>query len=211
MKVKICGIQDTETALYAKQIGVDAIGFVFAKSKRQVTAAQAEQAAGWLGKGPVKIGVFVNEELETIRSIADQARLDIIQLHGDEPPELAKKLQLPVIKAFSFQSGIQPSDLLRYPADFVLLDSPAGPYRGGNGTAFDWSALEKESFDRSRLILAGGLDKENVQEAIRLVQPFAVDVSSGVETDGVKDRTKMKQFIETVKGATVNDNLYTTR
>ncbi|RJS58781.1 phosphoribosylanthranilate isomerase [Bacillus sp. PK3_68] len=211
MKVKICGVQDVKTALYAKQIGTDAIGFVFAKSKRQLSAEQAKGIAAGLGKGPLKVGVFVNEELEKIESIADQASLDVIQLHGDEPPEFAKSLRLPVIKAFSFEKGAKLSDMLSYPADFILLDSPAGPYRGGNGTSFDWTLLEKESFDRSRLILAGGLNTENVEEAIGTVRPFAVDVSSGVETDGVKDREKIKQFIQTVKGVTKDDYICTTR
>ncbi|OCA81972.1 phosphoribosylanthranilate isomerase [Pseudobacillus wudalianchiensis] len=211
MKVKICGIRDLETALYAKQIGTDAIGFVFAKSKRQLSAEQAEEMAAGLGKDLLKVGVFVNEELEKIESIASQASLDVIQLHGDEPPEFAEKLRLPVIKAFSFEKGAKLSDILSYPADFILLDSPAGPYRGGNGTSFDWKLLEKESFDRSRLILAGGLNKENVKEAIRTVRPFAVDVSSGVETDGKKDQEKMNQFIQTVKGVTKNDYICTTR
>lgn len=211
MKVKICGIRNLDTALHAKQIGTDAIGFVFAKSKRQITAEQAEEMADGLGKGPLKVGVFVNEELEKIESIADQASLDVIQLHGDEPPEFAKELRLPVMKAFSFEKGAKLSDILSYPADFILLDSSTGPYRGGNGTSFDWTLLEKESFDRSRLVLAGGLNKENVEEAIQMVRPFAVDVSSGVETDGVKDQEKMKQFIQIVKGVTRNDYIYTTR
>jgi len=90
--------------------------------------------------------------------------------------------------------------MLSYPADYILLDSPIGPYRGGNGTSFDWSLLEKETFDRSRLILAGGLHAGNVQEAIQMIKPYAVDVSSGVETDGSKDRQKMKQFIQAAKG-----------
>lgn len=211
MKVKICGIQDLETALYAKQIGTDAIGFVFAKSKRQLTAEQAEKIAAGLSKGPLKVGVFVNEEIERMKSIADQAALDMIQLHGDEPPAVAKQLTLPVIKAFSFEKGARLTDMLNYPADFILLDSPAGPYRGGNGTSFDWTLLEKEAFDRSRLILAGGLNKDNVEEAVETVRPFAVDVSSGVETGGAKDKEKMKQFIQRVKGAEKNDYIHTTR
>ncbi|KKB35413.1 phosphoribosylanthranilate isomerase [Bacillus thermotolerans] len=200
MKVKICGIRDIDTALYAKEINTDAVGFVFAKSKRQVTVDQAAEIADELKGGPLKVGVFVNETQENIERIAEQASLDIIQLHGDEPPELAEALRLPVVKAFSFQKGAQLSDMLSYPADYILLDSPIGPYRGGNGTSFDWSLLEKETFDRSRLILAGGLHAGNVQEAIQMIKPYAVDVSSGVETDGSKDRQKMKQFIQAAKG-----------
>ncbi|MFK2825252.1 phosphoribosylanthranilate isomerase [Bacillus sp. B190/17] len=202
MKVKICGIRDLETALYAKEIGTDFIGFVFAKSKRQITAEQAGKIAAGVSEGPLKVGVFVNETLREIEAIAEQSSLDMIQLHGDEPPQFARQLALPVIKAFSFQKGARLSDMLSYPADFILLDSPVGPYRGGNGTSFDWTLLQNETFDRSRLILAGGLNKDNAAEAIDIVQPFAVDVSSGVETNGVKDQEKMKQFIQTAKGVT---------
>ncbi|OZI11079.1 N-(5'-phosphoribosyl)anthranilate isomerase [Bacillaceae bacterium SAS-127] len=201
MKVKICGIQDVDTALYAQQIGTDYIGFVFAESKRQVSAEQATAISNHLHKGPLKVGVFVNEDVKRVEEIAEAASLDIIQLHGDESPEYARKLTRPVMKAFSYSPQLSMKEVLAYPADLILLDSAKGPYRGGNGTTFDWSLLTSETFDRTRLILAGGLHPDNVQEAITTIQPAAVDVSSGVETNGVKDWTKMKAFIDQVKGA----------
>ncbi|PAQ14007.1 N-(5'-phosphoribosyl)anthranilate isomerase [Bacillaceae bacterium SAOS 7] len=200
MKVKICGIQDVDTALYAQKIGTDYIGFVFAESKRQVSAEQAASISEHLHKGPLKVGVFVNEDVKRVEEIAEVASLDIIQLHGDESPEYARKLTRPVIKAFSYSPQLSMKEVLAYPADLILLDSAKGPYRGGNGTSFNWNLLASETFDRTRLILAGGLHPDNVQEAITMIQPAAVDVSSGVETNGVKDWTKMKAFIDQAKG-----------
>ncbi|WP_100402707.1 phosphoribosylanthranilate isomerase [Bacillus sp. FJAT-42315] len=200
MKVKICGIQDVDIALHAQQIGTDYIGFVFAKSKRQVSAEQAAAISDRLQKGPLKVGVFVNEDVKRVEEIAEAASLDIIQLHGDESPEYARKLTRPVMKAFSYSPQLSMKEVLAYPADLILLDSAKGPYRGGNGTTFNWSLLTSETFDRTRLILAGGLHPDNVQEAITMIQPAAVDVSSGVETNGVKDWTKMKAFIDQAKG-----------
>ncbi|WP_338754599.1 phosphoribosylanthranilate isomerase [Bacillus sp. FJAT-52991] len=200
MKVKICGIQDIDTALHVQQIGTDYIGFVFAESKRQVSAEQAATLSDCLSKGPLKVGVFVNENLKRVEEIAAIASLDMIQLHGDEPPEYARKLTLPVIKAFSYPAKLSIKEALAYPADLILLDSAKGLYRGGNGTSFDWSMLAGETFDRTRLILAGGLHPDNVKEAMTTVQPAAVDVSSGVETNGVKDLKKMKAFMDQAKG-----------
>ncbi|WP_100331218.1 phosphoribosylanthranilate isomerase [Bacillus xiapuensis] len=201
MKVKICGIQNSEAALQAKKLGADAVGFVFANSKRQITAEQAERISEQLKQGPLKVGVFVNEPLKAVQEIAEQASLDIIQLHGDEPEEYARKLHLPVIKAFRYDCEVPLSAMFDYPADFILLDSPKGPYRGGNGTPFDWSSLEGQWLDHSRLILAGGLNSDNIEAAIQQVWPYGVDVSSGVESDGAKDVKKMKAFIEKAKGA----------
>ncbi|CAM3828909.1 phosphoribosylanthranilate isomerase [Mesobacillus zeae] len=201
MKVKICGITDIGTARHAKEIGADAIGFVFAESRRKVTVEQAAAISAMVNEDPVKVGVFVNESYENIMRTAEQASLDMIQLHGEEPPELARKIKLPVIKAFSFQKGMSVNGMLAYPADYLLLDSPAGAHRGGNGTAFDWHLLQDENFDRSRLILAGGLHHGNVKAAVTIVRPFMVDVSSGVESDGVKDQQKMNEFISAAKGA----------
>ncbi|MGM7635085.1 phosphoribosylanthranilate isomerase [Bacillus sp. Hm123] len=200
MKVKICGIQDVDTAIYAQQIGADYIGFVFAESKRQVSVERTAAISNHLYKGPLKVGVFVNEDVKRVEEIAEAASLDIIQLHGDESPAYARKLTRPVIKAFSYSPQLSMKEVLAYPADLILLDSAKGPYRGGNGTTFNWSLLASETFDRTRLILAGGLHPDNVQEAMTMIHPAVVDVSSGVETNGVKDWTKMKAFIDQAKG-----------
>ncbi|MBM7647744.1 phosphoribosylanthranilate isomerase [Bacillus ectoiniformans] len=199
MKVKICGIQDQETAIYAQEAGADALGFVFAESKRKVTAEEAARINQDL-TGVLKVGVFVNEDLDLVRSIAQEAQLDFVQLHGEESADYAKKLKLPTIKAFNHKEGLSLQEILQFPADYILIDSAAGPYKGGNGTTFDWKSLSKERFDRSRLILAGGLDPENIAEAIHIVRPYAVDVSSGVETNGKKDLKKIQSFINAAKG-----------
>ncbi|HZG70339.1 MAG TPA: phosphoribosylanthranilate isomerase [Chondromyces sp.] len=201
MKVKICGIQDMASAKHAVEIGADAIGFVFAPSKRRVTEAQAAGITKELPASLLKIGVFVNEELEKVEQIVHTAGLDLVQLHGDEPPDYASRLSVPTIKAFGVNGDRPIREYFDYPADYILLDSPKGVYRGGNGTSFDWELLRDEEIPRERLILAGGLTINNVHEAITLVKPGMVDVSSGVETEGKKDFVKMQSFIENAKGA----------
>ncbi|WP_366247870.1 phosphoribosylanthranilate isomerase [Terribacillus aidingensis] len=199
MIVKICGIQSVEAGQTAVEAGADMIGFVFADSRRRVSP---EQAAGIGKKLPAhvkKVGVFVNESIESLLVIAETAELDYIQLHGDETPDYIKAIRKPVIKAFSVGSEDDLKKLADYPCDYYLLDSPAEAYRGGNGTTFDWSLASSETIPTERLFLAGGLHAGNVQQAIEEVSPIGVDVSSGVETDGQKDPIKIKQFITAAK------------
>lgn len=200
MKVKICGITDIKTALYAVHHGADALGFVFAKSKRRITPAKAREI---IAKLPdhilLKVGVFVNETKENIESIAAEAGLTAIQLHGDEPPQFCRGFDLPVIKALSIGSQEDLRLIDQYDCDYLLLDSPVGKYRGGNGVSFDWSLLQEEKLQGKRIILAGGLTADNVSEAIMIAKPYMVDVSSGVETDGRKDLHKIKTFIVNAK------------
>lgn len=197
VQVKICGIQTIEHANTAVKAGVDLIGFVFAPSKREVTANEAATIAKSLPSTVKKVGVFVNEEVNTIKKIADQVELDFIQLHGDETAEMIKQLPYKIIKAFSIDHA---KDILSYPCDYYLVDSPAEKYRGGSGKTFDWNLIDHLKIDRSKLILAGGLDVENVKNAITNVQPAIVDTSSGVETNNEKDHEKIKAFITQVKG-----------
>lgn len=208
MHVKICGITTKEAANAAVQSGADFIGFVFAPSKRQITPAEAQAIASTVPSSVKKVGVFVNESIEKVEKTADQVGLDLIQLHGDEDPEYAKQLNYPVIKAFSVKPD-HIAGIANYPCHYYLLDSPRGPGRGGNGTTFDWELLQNIHVDRGKIILAGGLHPENIQEAIQMTNPLAVDVSSGVETDGQKDTEKIKQFIKQAKGKDETyDNLY---
>lgn len=201
MNVKICGIMSFEAASWARDAGADLIGFVFAKSSRRIPSEFARQLAEAVGPNVKKVGVFVNEKEETVRAIAKEVGLDYVQLHGDEPADYAERLGLPVIKAFSVKDGVPFEEMFAYPADFVLIDSPPAQYRGGSGRTFDWSLLDHPAVDRSRLILAGGLHEFNVKEAAQSVQPYAVDVSSGVETDGRKDEVKIFEFVKQAKGA----------
>ncbi|MDR4948238.1 phosphoribosylanthranilate isomerase [Neobacillus cucumis] len=199
VKVKICGIMDSETALKAAEYGADAIGFVFAASKRKVTPEKAKEIVSVLPEDVMKIGVFVNEAKEEIERIASIVGLTHIQLHGEEPASFSRGLTVPVVKAVSFEGNDALTDLGQYPAEYILLDGPKGKYRGGNGHVFDWKQVNTSYLVGKKVILAGGLHLDNVKEAVQIINPFMVDVSSGVETNGMKDISKIKAFIEKVK------------
>ncbi|WP_459500793.1 phosphoribosylanthranilate isomerase [Bacillus sp. C1] len=200
MKVKICGITDVETAKKACEYGADAIGFVFAKSKREITPEKAKQIITELPADVMKIGVFVNESVETIQEIARYCRLTHVQLHGDENNQSIKRLNIPSIKAVGVNSIADIKRSIDYEAQFILFDSPKEQFHGGNGKTFSWKLLKHLQAEiREKSILAGGLHLGNITEAIRVVKPYMVDVSSGIETDGKKDSEKMKQFIRKVK------------
>ena len=198
MNVKICGITDCKTAQFAIEAGADAIGFVFAESKRQISVSKAKEIIQTLPKHILKIGVFVNETKENLESIFEEVGLTHLQLHGDESPSFCQTLRYPVIKAIRIESESDINQIAEYPCDYILVDSPLGPYRGGNGTTFDWNLLINKNIER-KLILAGGLTIDNVLLASEIVKPVMVDVSSGVETDGKKDEKKIEAFINTVK------------
>lgn len=194
MIVKICGITTKETAHVVAANGADWIGFVFAPSKRQITVEHAKEIVATLPASIKKVGVFVNESLENMIEIAQTVPLDIIQLHGDEPKEIAEALPYPVIRACTLEQ-INTTVMKDYPCDYVLIDSPGTAFRGGSGIPFDWSQMEQLEIAREKLILAGGLSPENIKQAIQTVQPTGVDVSSGVETDEKKDHEKIKRFL----------------
>lgn len=205
MRVKICGIKSVEAALHAVNQGADALGFVFAPSKREISPEQARTIISALPKETWKVGVFVDQTPEKIDEIAELAGLTHIQLHGNERTDLYRRNGRPLIKSVSVRSGEDLEKLSGIDADFILLDSPPGEYKGGNGTSFDWnlaSALEAND----KMILAGGLNTENVNGAVSLVNPFMVDVSSGVESDGMKDFAKITAFIEKAKGIREDGN-----
>lgn len=199
MLIKICGITSSKMAEVVDEAGADLIGFVFAPSSRKVTAEKAREIAKVLSPRIKKVGVFVNETREEIKRIAQLVNLDFIQLHGDESPAFAQSLGRPVIKAFSIDE-VTDETLATYPAEYFLIDSPGTTYRGGSGQTFDWSRLEERTIPKEKLLLAGGLDAANVQEAIHHVMPSGVDVSSGVESAGEKDAEKIYQFVRTVRG-----------
>lgn len=212
MKVKICGIQDMKTAEIAIESGADAIGYVFAESKRKISLEEAKKITGSLPEKVLKIGVFVNETKEVLERTFEEVGLTHLQLHGDESPEFCRSIRYPVIKAIRVKSELDLLNIPQYDCDYILLDSPYGKYRGGNGTTFDWKLLKDIKIQQDKLILAGGLNIENVMEATELGNPAMVDVSSGVETNGIKDHSKIVDFIKKVKvGGKVNDNLYTSR
>ena len=190
-KVKICGLSTVEAVETAVQAGADYIGFVFAKSKRQVSLEQAHELAK-LVTGKTKIvGVFVSPSLEELEQAIGQVPLDIVQIHGTFDEVLIPKISVPVIRA------IQLSDQeakVTSPADFLLFDAPVA----GSGQTFDWDLLKDQKIQQD-FFIAGGLTVDNVRQAREIFQPYALDVSSGVETDGHKDIEKIKAFIEGAK------------
>ena len=198
-KVKICGLMELEHVKVAVESGADAIGFVFAKSRRQVTVEQAKELATAVPSNVLKIGVFVNEALEEVERIAREVPLDVVQLHGDEDSDYVQRLSLPIIKALSIRNQEDVRQASRYEVDYFLFDAPGVEYRGGSGHSFDWSLLTKANISHDKVILAGGLNEENINEAINSVKPFMVDVSSGVETAQRKDAEKIRTFIRAVR------------
>jgi len=190
-KVKICGLSTVEAVETAVLAGADYIGFVFAESKRQVSLEQAHELAK-LVTGKTKIvGVFVSPSLEELEQAIAQVPLDIVQIHGMFDEVLIPKISVPVIRA------IQLSDQeakVTSPADFLLFDAPVA----GSGRTFDWDLLKDQKIQQD-FFIAGGLTVDNVRQARETFQPYALDVSSGVETNGRKDIEKIKAFIEGAK------------
>ena len=198
VRVKICGICDRESAAGAVEAGADALGFVFAPGRRMVSPEKSREISQSIPPFVSRVGVFVNPTLEEVIGIAGYAGLDTIQLHGDETPEFCRALGYKVIKSFTAGQKIDLESAGRYIVDAYLLDTLAPGFRGGTGITFDWRLAA--DFRAGPLIIAGGLTPENVTEAIKAAAPYAVDVSSGVETNGLKDVKKIREFIRRVKG-----------
>jgi phosphoribosylanthranilate isomerase len=211
-RVKICGIRDQTHALAAVEAGADFIGLVFAPSQRHVSPAQAREIASAVKESSHAakvVGVFVNAPIFQVNEIADFCALDVVQLSGNESWEYCRKIVSPVIKAIRI--GQQSPDelyaelsaatkLLSRQRFVTLLDSQVKGKYGGTGEGFDWS-LAQEIARSFRVIIAGGLDATNVAKLIEKVAPWGVDVSSGVETRGVKDIAKIRAFIKAVRKA----------
>lgn len=192
MKIKLCGLTRPEDIKCANSLNPDYIGFVFAKkSKRYVSPDTAFKLKELLLPKIKAVGVFVNEDIRNVAILLNSNIIDIAQLHGDEDETYIKKLRIltdkPIIKAFKIKTRDDLPRVKNSSADYILLDSGSG-----SGNVFDWDLIK--SIDRP-FFLAGGLNPENVEEAIRTVKPFAIDVSSGIETDGFKDETKMSEFV----------------
>ncbi len=199
-KVKICGITNVEDALKAIELGADALGFVFASSPRRVESKQAVEIINQLPSTIFKIGVFVNADLEEIEKISKDCHLDALQLHGKETPEYCDKLNkistVSLIKTFHLREEKDLGKISDYNLRIICLDSYTEDKLGGTGEVFNWNlAKQAEKFNK-KIILSGGLNVDNVQEAIVKVQPWMVDVSSGVEKSlGKKDYQLIKEFI----------------
>ncbi len=198
IKIKICGITNLEDALLAAEYGADALGFIFyAQSRRSTTAEKAKAIIDKLPPLTLRIGVFVDEKPETIRDTINMCRLDGIQLHGSETPEFCRLFRRRVIKSFKPENDQHIEGIGNYDVDAFLLDSYHPEMAGGTGTTFDWELAVAAKMFGKPVILSGGLNPENVAEAIRLVKPYAIDVASGVESfPGKKEPDKLKNFIE---------------
>ncbi len=200
-KIKICGITNMDDALAAVKLGADALGFVFYnKSKRYIEPVKAAEITDALPPFVKKVGVFTNEDEGTVREIKKAVNLDLLQIHGDETPEYCSRLEGPYIKAFRLKNESTLSEVYSYKTNYVLFDTYSRDEYGGTGHAFDWDMLVNHPFKNKYVILSGGLNPENVKEAVTLLNPYAVDVSSGVEeSPGKKDIGKIKKFIEAVR------------
>jgi phosphoribosylanthranilate isomerase len=202
VKVKICGITNVEDALQAASCGADALGFVFyPQSPRVLTPERAKEIVAALPPFVAAVGLFVNEEPARVREVADFCGLDLLQLHGDEPAAGCSFPPYRVIKALRVKNAESLTGLSAYPVSAVLLDAwVAGAY-GGTGHRFNWQMAARAAREGT-VILAGGLTPENVREAVRIVRPYGVDVSSGVESaPGRKDHEKVAAFIRNARAA----------
>ncbi|KGR75904.1 phosphoribosylanthranilate isomerase [Ureibacillus sinduriensis] len=195
-KVKICGLKEEEHVLAAVEAGATWIGFMFAPSKRQISIDRAKELAKLVPPEVKTVGVFVNPTGQVVQHVVENVGLDYVQYHGSEEPAFIKQLGYPSIKAISIRSYEDVQNASCYDVDYYLFDAPGTDYAGGSGHVFEWSLLERLSIPRSRVLLAGGLNSDNVARAITQVAPFGVDVSSGVEKKGEKDSRLIKQFIE---------------
>jgi phosphoribosylanthranilate isomerase len=214
IRIKVCGITEVASALEVAEAGVDFLGLVFAASRRQVSSEKArliaEAVHARFSPAPAVIGVFVNSPVEDVRRIADYCRLDQVQLSGGETWEYCQQIGRPLIKVIHVSHGKKADEILDQIALgyqslaaarlTCLLDSRAGKAYGGTGRVFDWG-VAREVSPHFPVMVAGGLTPDNVGQMVREVRPWGVDVSTGVETNGQKDLSKVTAFIRAVRSA----------
>lgn len=198
MRIKICGITNYEDAKLCCDLGADALGFIFyEKSKRKISVGDAKEIINKLPVFVGKIGVFVNEDLAIIENISKEIKLTGVQLHGNETPEFARSVKLPVIKAFRVNSEFDFSIFEKYSRYKFLLDTFSKEEYGGTGQSFNWEIIP--SGIRIKIILAGGISIENIEHIFNNVRPEAVDLSSSLEKyPGKKDEIKLKNFFNKI-------------
>lgn len=195
-KIKICGMMSTTHIEWVNEYKPDYVGFIFAKSRRQVSVELASQMKSILDKTIQAVGVFVNEDIKTVAKIANDGIIDVVQLHGDEDNEYIKTLRtlcsVPIVKAIRVKEGYDD----RFDADYLLFDTFSKDAYGGTGKMFDKELLRGTD---KPFFAAGGINIDNVSDVIKALNPYCIDVSSGVETDGVKDKDKIQNIIEMVR------------
>jgi phosphoribosylanthranilate isomerase len=202
LKVKICGITNLEDASLAVDLGTDALGFIFAPSPRQVSPEDVRHIIRELPPFVKTVGVFVNEDPETIRDTMQFCGLDMVQMHGDEPPELCNRFMPDVIKALRIKDRSDLESVLAYKAAVraLLLDTYSENSAGGTGRTFDWDLAIGVKGTGIPIILAGGLGPSNIQDAVSRVRPYAVDVNSAIEErPGKKSKILMEELFERIK------------
>ena len=204
-RVKVCGITKKEDALLAADLGVDALGFVFYKdSPRYIDPGKVGEITSALHPFILRVGLFVNSNEDAVRDSIKKSKINFLQFHGDESEKYCNQFNLPYIKSISMKDGV---NLLECCSEYrsasaLLLDTYNKKLKGGTGEVFDWKKIPNNL--SSPLIIAGGLNPENIENLIKLVNPFCVDVSGGVEINkGIKDKEKMKKFMIGVHNATL--------
>lgn len=202
--IKICGITNLDDALAAVAAGADALGFNFYKpSPRYITPKHAREIVERLPESLLAVGVFVNEDSPgTVRSIAKEAGIQALQLHGDESPAYSRELAANhyVIKTFAVADGFDVEVPKEYEVEAIMLDTKHNSLRGGTGRVFDWSVAQQLAPTIPKLFLAGGLSPENIEKAVETVRPFAVDACSALEDrPGKKNHDRMRVFVNTVR------------
>lgn len=200
VRVKVCGITNSDDAFRAVELGADALGFIFYKgSKRYIDPRDAHPIISSLPPFVSSVGVFVNQGPDEIREAVETSGVDTVQLHGDETPGFCAMLPYKLIKAIRVKDTVNTEEVELYPVLAILFDKHTDEMYGGTGKSFDWGVLKGIAISK-KVILSGGLTPENVSRAIETVRPYGVDVSTGVEdSPGKKNHMKMRKFIEAVK------------
>ena len=196
--IKICGITDLGDALYAAKLNVWALGFVFADSPRRISMEAAKDIVTQLPPYIARVGVFINENITNIKRIVNFCKLDIAQLHGEEPPKDCHVIGTfaKVMKAFRIKDEDSLHRISDYSVDLYLLDTYSNKAYGGTGRRFDWDLAAKAKECAGKIVLSGGLNPGNIVEAVKKVEPYAVDISSGVEkAPGKKDKSLIEKLV----------------
>ncbi len=203
LKIKICGVTNLDDAQAAVEAGADALGFMFyEKSARNVSTETAAKIAGKISSYILKVGVFVNAEPELVFAAIRNCGLNLLQFHGEETPDFCVRFGMMNMKAFRIKDANSLAEISNYKTDAYLLDSYVAGKSGGTGEKFNWDLANEAKKIGKPIFLAGGLTPENVAEAVRQVQPYGIDVSSGVEiSPGKKDHQKIREFIQAARSA----------